>query len=73
MVMGRPTIYDSDEAKKRARQQRHQWNKDNYDLLGMRIPKGYNAKIGECAEKLNVSKRQFVIDVLEDAFRKYLK
>lgn len=59
-----------EEARKARNRHNAKWAKENYELLCVRVPKGFNAQIAETLKKNGMTKRQFVIKSLENNFVK---
>lgn len=55
------------EARKRASMR---WDKANYDKVQFTAPKGYNARLTEAAKAAGKSKRQYIIEALEEKTQK---
>ena len=65
--------YESKEAAKAAaRKIRHQWDKENYEISTVYMPKGMNARLKAAADKLGIAKRAFTVNALEKAIRETL-
>ena len=57
--------YESKEAAKAARKQRHEWDKANYERRTVWLRKGTKEKIEVASEKAGKSRRAFIIDAIE--------
>ena len=45
------------------------WDKMNYDKLCTTVPKGFNQRLNEYCKAKGISKRAFIIEVLEEKMK----
>ncbi len=70
--MGRPPKYSKKEAIKVRAKQHNEWAKNAYEKMTYSMPMGTRQKIERVAKIKGISKRQVVIEALEEYFQKTL-
>ena len=71
--LGRPREYTKEGARRSHRESVKKYSKNNYEVLTVLVPIGLNEKIKECVKTGGIkSKRQFVINAIEEYIKKIL-